>query len=301
MSKQFNITGLNGVYLTHKPTETVTSINYKDQLIRDYDFYPNTKSEANSFILKNVIYDDKNLRDFNGARFNAFAGSNSITKSNSTIRYSEIHRKNHLIPNQVYYNSFKFYFRFYGSDLGTFTRSGWTSTQTKNFYNRLRVKLYAQLGSKLVSLNLDNLQYHVEGSEPYLGSITGDTKYSVTNKAGIRLTTGENGEDCIDMGYSGATYMELFDSYQFSPNGYNFGVNVKLPDFEQTAEKTKDYKIIVKYYNIAVTDAPSLGLPYTASETIEHMSDVFTYFVPITVPEYTGSYAEAEDPEEAPL
>jgi len=296
MSKQFNITGLNGIYLTYKPTNTVTSINYTDQLIRDYDFYPNTKSEANSFILKNVIFDEKNLNDFNGVKFKAFAGSNSITKSNSTIRYSEIHKKNHLIPNQVYYNSFRFYFRFYGSDLGTYTRSGWTATQTKNFYNRLRVKLYAQLGSKVVPLNLDTLQFYSAGSAPSLGNITGDTYYSVTNKAGIRLTTGVNGEDCIDMGYSGTTYTQLFDGYQYAPGGYNFMVNVKLPDFEQTAEKTKDYKIIVKYYNIAVTDAPSLGLPYTESETIEHMSDVFTYYVPIFVPEYIGTYSPEESP-----
>jgi hypothetical protein len=291
MSKQFNITGLNGIYLTYKPTDTVTSINYTDQLIRDYDFYPNTKSEANSFILKNVIFDEKNLTDFNGVKFKGFAGSNSITKSNSTIRYSEIHKKNHLIPNQVYYNSFRFYFRFYGSDLGTYARSGWTATQTKNFYNRLRVKLYAQLGSKVVPLDLDTLEYYSVGSAPALGAITGNTYYSVTNKAGIRLTTGENGQDCIDMGYSGATYTQLFEAYKDAPGGYNFRVNVKLPDFEQTAEKTKDYKIIVKYYNIAVTDAPSLGLPYTASETIEHMSDVFTYYVPIFVPEYAGTYA----------
>ena len=90
------------------------------------------------------------------------------------------------------------------------------------------------------------------------------------------------------MGYSGATYTQLFEAYQNAPGGYNFRVNVKLPNFEQIAEKTKDYKIIVKYYNIAVTDAPSLGLPYTASETIEHMSDAFTYYVPIAVPEYSG-------------
>ena len=97
------------------------------------------------------------------------------------------------------------------------------------------------------------------------------------------------------MGYSGATYTQLFEQYSYL-NNYNFRVDVKLPDFEQTAEKTKDYKIIVKYYNIAVTDAPSLGLPYTASETIEHMSDVFIYYVPISVPEYAGgSYSEVED------
>ena len=288
MSKQFNITGINGIYLTYKPTDTVTSINYVDQLIRDYDFYPNTKTEANNFILKNVIFDEKNLRDFNGVKFSGFAGSNAIKKSNSTIKYSEIHKKNHLIPNQRYYNSFRFYFRFYGSDLGTYTRSGWTATQTKNFYNRLRVKLYAQLGSKIVPLDLDTLEFYSAGSAPALGSITGNTYYSVTNKAGIRLTTGENGEDCIDMGYSGATYTQLFEAYQNAPGGYNFRVNVKLPNFEQIAEKTKDYKIIVKYYNIAVTDAPSLGLPYTASETIEHMSDAFTYYVPIAVPEYSG-------------
>ena len=288
MSKQFNISGINGLYLTNKPNETITSLNYKDQLMEDYDFYPKTKTESNNFTLKNVIFDDVNLKDFNNNKFSAFAGSNAITKTNSTIKYSEIHKKNHLIPNQVYYNSFRFYFRFYGSDLGGFTRDGWSTTQTRNLYNRLRVKLYAQLGSKVVPLDLDTLEYYSAGSAPALGAITGNTYYSVTNKAGIRLTTGENGQDCIDMGYSGATYTQLFEAYKDAPGGYNFRVNVKLPDFEQTAEKTKDYKIIVKYYNIAVTDAPSLGLPYTASETIEHMSNVFIYYTPISVPEYSG-------------
>jgi hypothetical protein len=294
MSKQFNISGVNGLYLINKPNETLTSLNYKDQLIEDYDFYPKTKTESNNFTLKNVIFDDANLKDFNNRKFSAFAGSNAITKSNSTIKYSEIHKKNHLIPNQVYYNSFRFYFRFYGSDLGTFTRSGWTATQTKNFYNRLRVKLYAQLGSKIVPLSLENLEYYYYDSGAF--NDVDSSFYSITNKAGIRLTTGENSEDCIDMGYSGTTYTQLFEAYKTTPGGYNFRVDVKLPDFEQTAEKTKDYKIIVKYYNIAVADAPSLGLPYTASETIEHMSDVFIYYVPISVPEYSGgSYSPPGD------
>jgi hypothetical protein len=286
MSKQFNITGINGLYLINKPNETLTSLNYKEQLIEDYDFYPNSKTESNNFVLKNVVFDDKTIKDLNGVQFNAFAGSNAISKANSTIKHSEIYKENHLIPNQVYYNGFVFYFRFYGSTIDGYVRSGWTATQTKNFYNRLRVKLYVQLGSKLVPLNLENLQYYDDG---YAGFSNVDgTFYSATNKAGICLTTGENSEDCIDMGYSGTTKISRFEAYANTAGKYNFRVNAKLPDFEQSAEKTKDYKIIVKYYNIAVTDAPSLGLPYTASETIEHMSNTFIYYQQIYVPEYVG-------------
>ena len=80
MSKQFNISGVNGLYLINKPNETLTSLNYKDQLIEDYDFYPKTKTESNNFTLKNVIFDDANLKDFNNIKFSAFAGSNAITK-----------------------------------------------------------------------------------------------------------------------------------------------------------------------------------------------------------------------------
>ena len=72
-----------------------------------------------------------------------------------------------------------------------------------------------------------------------------------------------------------------------SSNGYNFRVDVSLPDFDQTVLKTKDYKIIVKYYNIGVnlTDVPDL---FKTSESVELMSNNYVYYERISVPLYTS-------------
>ena len=54
MGKQFNLTGVNGLYLSTKPTEVLSLSNYGSQLLKDYDFFPDNITSANLFDLKNT-------------------------------------------------------------------------------------------------------------------------------------------------------------------------------------------------------------------------------------------------------
>jgi hypothetical protein len=284
MGKQFNIKGQNGLYLSNQPTTTVTSSNYQSLLIQDFDFFPKSKNEANLFDLKNVKYRPV---------LNQLYGSNSIAKSNSNIPHSYIFRGGNLIPNKKYFNTFKMYFNFTGSDLGTYAFPGFsTATLSSSVLNALRIKIYIQLGATLIPATLSNLQKVVANNAVASNSASwvnvvnatdvsgggGNIAISDGTKTGIQLTTGLNSEPCIDMRWSTANIFKFL-----STNGYGFRMDVSLGNLERQALKTKEYKIIVKYFNIGVTTS-GVPSPYNTSESVELMSNNYIYYQKITIP-----------------
>ena len=288
MSKQFNIKGQNGLYLSNEVNTTLTALNYKSLLIQDYDFFPQSSKDANLFDLKNVKYDQT---------LNQFYGSNSISKSNSALTYSYAFKTGDIIPNKKYYNTFKMYFKFTGSSLGGFTFPGFSGTSSVTLsakvLNALRLKVYIQLGSNLIPATLSNLtKVTASGGSTFVAVTNSDISGGSGNisqadgtKTGIQLTTGLNSESCIDMRYT-TGLSGLFTNIGL--NGYSFCMDVSLPDFDQIALKTKDYKIIVKYYNIGVTGT---GVPttFTTSESVELMSNNYIYYERISVPTYSSA------------
>ena len=226
--KQFGVYGIYGLYLKSCYDVEINENNYSDVLIENFDFYPTTVQDANGFVLTNVNY-DRNL--------NSFTGSNAAPRStSSTVLYSEIYKKNQLIPNEIYYNKFTLYFRFYGADFGDYR------SETDYDIDKLRVRAYAQLGSNLVQMNLSDLEYF-NGSD----WIPVDEK-DYDNGYGIILETGTT-DNFLDLGYND-TFNYLFDNYKDAPNEYNFRMNVKVSNFVTKSTKTKDFKIIFKYFGI---------------------------------------------------
>lgn len=271
MNKQYNLKGESGLYLTYKPSVELTSGNYQNLLIEDYDFFPKTINKANLYDFKNSRYDDQKI-----------IGSNSKQLSNSNLKHSEISLDGELILNQSYYNQFKLYFRFTPSTIADYTLSGLTKTQTKRILDRLRVKIYISLGSNIIPTELTNLQKYVTNNwvnvEP--SDVTGAGSI-VNGDYGIQLATGLNNEDCIDMAYTGTTTVNnLFTGYTANPDGYNFRVDVKTPTFIEKVKTNKKYKIIIKYLNIGVS---STGI-YTNSEDIELMSDNYIVYTQSPTP-----------------
>lgn len=267
MSKQFNIKGINGLYLTYKPQITLTTANYANQLLLDEDFFPATKAESNLFDFKNARYQEPS----------AFIGSNSVQKSNSLYKYSEISIKDGLIANKMYYNKFKFYFRFFGSSLSGYKLPGLNATNSKKILDRLRVKIYVMIGGNVVPMELSNLQKYSGGSWVNITStsdVTSAGSISAGNY-GIHLASGLNSEDCIDMAYTGTTTVNtLFNGYLNAPDNYNFRVDAEFPDFNQFAVHGKGYKIIVRYFNVGVSGTGT----YATSEAVELMSNTFVYY-----------------------
>jgi len=297
MGKQFNLTGVNGLYLSTKPTEVLSLSNYGSQLLKDYDFFPDNITSANLFDLKNTKY-----------KSGGFIGSNAIATSNSSLTYSQIYKSDALIANKTYFNTFKLYFKFTSSDLGSFVFPGFSGTSasslTKKVLNALRIKVYIQIGTNIVPATLSSLKKYTTtwvdvttSDAATSGSTIGNISATGGTVNGIQLTTGLNSESCIDMRWVGTgTISNLFKT--FSPDGYSFQVDVSLPDFDQVALKNKDYKIIVKYYNIGVMGT---GVPttYTTSESVELMSNRYVYYQQISVPKYSspvsGSYNNASN------
>ncbi len=273
MSKQYNIKGDNGLYLVYKPSETINLSNYQTLLIEEYGFFPTTEVKSNSFNLINTKF---SLPD-------KFIGSNRLT--DSTIINSQIKKSGVIIPGEVYYTKFKFYFRFYGGDFGTYIMPPLTTTgDTQSFLKRLRVKIYTEIGGTLTQLTLSNLEKYdrntsawvATSAADYSGEITSSAtdppySYSTSDFTGIRLA-----DSNIDLGYQQVT--TLFEEWSYSHNGYNFRLDVNMPNFTTKASKTRDYKIIVKYYNIGI--ATILSEPYRSGETIELASKEFIYNVP---------------------
>ena len=287
MGKQFNIKGQNGLYLSNgTPSIYSTDVNndyyYKKLLIEDYDFFPKNQQEANLFDLKNVKY---------RATSSQLYGSNSIAKSNSSLSYSYIFKKGELIPNKKYFNSFKMYFNFGGSVLGSYVFPGFSGTSAASIsakvLNALRVKVYIQLGAQLFPATLTNLEQVVSnGSATWTGVTSSDRTGTIADSGnaytGRQLATGLNSQSCVDMRWSTSA---LFTN--LSTNGYGFRMDVSIPSDKQQALKTKDYKIIIKYYNIGhvATGVPTL---YTTSESVELMSNNYIYYERINIPIYTS-------------
>lgn len=291
MGKQFNLKGKNGLYLSYVSTyELNNNLNfdysdlenyYKYHLIENYDFFPKNQKEANLFDLKNTKFDTNNV---------GIVGSNAISKSNSNLTFSQISRAGQLILNKKYYNNFTFYFKFTGSDLGSYVYPNFTNTDiSTKVLNALRVKIYLQLGSYIQPLKLSGLQ---KFNGTTWVDVTDSDKSGVGNIAdlggtiiGIQKTTGNNSEECIDMRYgvlSSPLDSGLFS--RFSTEGYTFRVNVKSFDFRNSkALNNQDYKIIIKYFNIGVTGAPA---PFNESENVELMSNNFTYYQRIVINTY---------------
>jgi hypothetical protein len=266
MSKQFNIKGINGLYLSYKPDLTLTTLNYENQLIEDYDFFPTNLAQANLYNFKNARYQESSK----------LIGSNAKQKSNSIFNYSEIITKDDLVANKMYYNTFKLYFRFFGSTLSKYRLSGLNASTTKKVLDRLRIKIYVTIGSNEIPMELSNLEkYAGSWTAVTTGDTTGANSISGGNY-GIQLATGLNSEDCVDMAYTGTTTINtLFNGYLTAPDNYNFRVDASFPDFDQIAKSTKTYKIKIKYLNIGVTGA---GTTYSVSESVELMSNAFVFY-----------------------
>jgi hypothetical protein len=277
MEKQFNIKGLNGYYLAYTPTGTVDNSNYLTELIQNNDFFPKTTADATSFVFKNASYLDPGV----------IIGSNKAS-GNSTLTHTEIIKPDELILNKMYYNTFTFYFKFTGSSLFGYTPDS-TVISGANYgkhLNRLRVKLYAQLGANLIPLTLSDLYFWSSFISAYNWMYVGDNteRFSTGLTQGFKLNTGLNNETCIDLCYgTGATdgvdfgydyYSDYFNDAG-APNGCNFKVTATIPDFISKSTKHKDYKLIIKYYNIAVTGTTS---PYDTSESIELMSKSYVWY-----------------------
>lgn len=271
MSKQFNIKGISGLYLSYKPEITLTDLNYRELLLENYDFFPNGTSQYNLYDLKNAKYENPSK----------LIGSNSTQKSNSLFKYSEIKIKNELIANKIYYNTFKFYFRFYGSTLNNYFLPGLSSSVTKKLLNRLRVEVFVDIGSNSIPMELSNLEKY-DGST-WTAVTSGDTVGSFSSiedgNYGIELSndfvTDTGTVDGIHMAYTGTTQMDtLFNGYKTAPDGYNFRVDAAFPDFEQISNNGKDYKITVKYFNIGV---PTTGI-YATTRAVELMSNTFVIY-----------------------
>lgn len=290
MGKQFKLMGSDGLYLTYRPSVAVTSSNYMTQMLQDNDFFPKTANDAALYSFKNSKYVDPGT----------IIGSNALSSANSSLTHTEIKNPNQLILNEVYYNTFNFYFNFTGSQLFGYTPGGGISGADFSAYlNRLRIKIYAQLGNNLVSLNFSNLQFWHYGISAW-HSADGTTRYNPTTQQGFQLNTGLNGESCIDLGYGTGTvgvdapyylkYSDYFDNTS-APGGYFFRVSVSMPNLTEIATGSKDYTLVVKYLNIGATGSTTLTAPYNTTEAVELMSNVYPWFQlinPYVVPPYYG-------------
>jgi hypothetical protein len=265
MSKQFNLVGDNGLYLDYKPEVTLDVNNFKDELIYDLDFFPKNITEKDNFIFKNSGYIEPM----------GFIGSNSTQKSNSNLKYSEIENKNALVLNKTYYNSFDFYFRYYNSTISGYKLPNLTVAQTRGVLRNLRVRLYVQIGANLVPLKLTNLLNWDNDDGIYKIQNPLDPNFITicnTGQGNVTLTTDEK----LDLKYSAGSDCDNWNNYKNAPNLYNFKVTASFPDFNQKSGNGKTYKIIVKYFNIGVSGASA---PYNEDETVELMSNTFTYFL----------------------
>jgi hypothetical protein len=280
MNKQFNIKGTEGLYLSHKPLIALNTNNYKNLLIEDYDFFPTNVTQTNLYDFKNARYEDPFK----------IIGSNSKQSANSVLNNSEITIKDELVANKMYYNTFKLYFRFFGSTISKYilptvpgTNPSTRRATSKKVLDRLRVKIYVTVGSNEIPMELSNLQKY-NGSN-WVNVTTADTTGGNNISAGdygIQIANGLNSEDCIDMAYTGTTIMDnLFNGYLVAPDRYNFRVDASFPDFDQIANSTKTYKIKIKYLNIGVSNGGSI---YSVSESVELMSNTFTFYDAVQTP-----------------
>jgi len=265
MKKQYNLKGNSGLYLTTGLNVNLNENNFKNELIFDREFFIKDSRENNQFIFKNSSFD--NLGGL-------FLGSNSTQKSNTDLKYSEIERKDILIQNKIYYNSFDFYFRYYGSTISKYKLPGVTANDTRTILNNLRVRLFVQIGVNIVPLKLTNLQGWDNNDGIYKTQnplVPNEITVCGSGSGNVTIT-----DYYIDLKHHfGGDCPENWLKYKDAPNGYNFRLKTTFPDFNQKSINGKSYKIIVRYYNIAVTGTPH---PYNQDEAIELMSNTFTFF-----------------------
>jgi hypothetical protein len=187
------------------------------------------------------------------------------------------------------------YFNFKGSDLGTYAYPGFTGANpallTSQVFNALRVRVYVQLGANLILATLTNLQ-KVVSNNALASSSSSWTAVTSSDRTGTisNTTAGNTGIErartFIDMRWSTSNIFK-----NVSTNGYGFRMDVALSfnaeeDALISALKTKDYKIIVKYFNLGVTSATESDVPlqYRTSESVELMSNNYIYYQKITIP-----------------
>ncbi len=298
MSRQYNITGLNGLYLTVRPTVPVDSSNYLSEMIRNADFFPKANSNRSGGFL---LSKPNSNHLFKNSQFNASAanvsGSNSLVTANSAITYSEITNQNQLILNETYYNKFIFHFNFNDAISNGYTpnSSVISANDFKQHLTKIRVKLYVLLGSNMVPLKLTNLEYYFNEGP----GVTWNSAYSgvsplfwePNHKYGFRLNTGENNEDCIDVGLVVSDYFnpyislisERMSGVDVEPGGYLYRCTAEIPDFSSICRGNKDYKLIVKYYNMKITDVTGVTVntntsPYNTNEAIEMMAHNYVWY-----------------------
>jgi hypothetical protein len=274
MSKQFNIKGINGLYLSSKPELLLDDSNYKSLLIEDYDFFPETVAQSNLFNFKNSRYEDSGK----------ILGSNSTQKGNTNLRYTEITFKNEIVSNSNYYNNFTLYFKFNGSTLDGYTLPGMSAFNTRKLLDRLQVEVYIKLGSKIIPLKINNPKKWGLGNSWV--DITSYDKSDVIEDGGygVEVTTTTSSItsseiDCLHLAYTGNTTPfngdpfynngdTLFnESSKRAPSGYNFKIDYTLPDFEQISGGGKDYSLIIRYTRVG-------------DSKIEVMSKSHVYYTP---------------------
>lgn len=229
MNKRYNIEDLGSLTLGFQPTQELTYSNYKFYLLEDYDFFPSI-DEPSTFIQKNIQIES-----------DALFGSNNVTKMPYSTKYGEFVVKEKLNLDQNYINEFYFYFRYYGGvNLTTELRD-------------LLVEVETIYGDNVIPMTFSNLQRYVnnqwiENDMPCLNSSDGGV--SIYNSGEYNQTTGTS----LVMVFYETTNITNFNSYEASPDGYNFRVKCFSPLNNFKAKNNTDYRIRVRYYNINKTE-----------------------------------------------
>lgn len=228
MAKRFNLKGVDGLYLSNHQSN-VTSVNYKELLIENYDFYPTDESPDKDFVLKNAGYE-----------LNALIGSNSSVKANSSLLYSEITKKRSMVINEIYHMKFEFYFRFYDGFVGSVTNVA---------SNRLRFKIFAEFGGgNRVQLKLENLRGWQANTQTYT-----TTPLTALNGKAVLGNTGA--DYYVDLNYNqtspnSTNPTTFFQAFNSAPNRHNMVLTASLNQSSiiTKAKGNSDFKLIVKYY-----------------------------------------------------
>lgn len=246
--RQFNVFGLNGIYLrTAYPAAPTLS-----DLMKNYDIMPVNNVELNRYQYINARYSPpNNITDL------SFVGSNARNISTHNLNYSQIIKKNELVIGENYHAYFNFYFRFWNAFNVTFNPTGTTGNLTVN--------LYLMLGSNKIPMTLSNLQqYRTTGTTAaYTNgiikrrSVAGYNPLvflSNSNKT-INLNYSEKNYTYLSMNY---TIADSFEEYTKAPNGYPFRVTASLDlskfnDLKgaQQCTNSKDFSILVEYSRLA--------------------------------------------------
>jgi len=256
--RQFNLNGLNGLYLR---TEYPLTITLND-LIRNFDLFPIDNLDLNKYQLINSKIQKKTLTTDLG-----FVGSNAKTKSTNNVNYSKIIKKDELVLGENYHVSFEYYFRFVGGKNLDYNPTG--TSENLNF------SIYVMLGSNKLKMTLSDLQqYRTTGAT---SQFTSDIIFRRLDDFGVfgssllpqaQLVYLTSGDTQVNINYSKKEYtardggsryvfniVDDFDSYNNSPNGYNFKVKASLDLSEFFTQNrclnNKDFTILVEYSKLA--------------------------------------------------